>query len=299
MTKVLVLGGHGMLGSMVARVLGRSPELDVTATARRDALAASNGLQRFDVLHDPIGPLLDSDCYAWIINAVGVINPRIDQHVAASIEHAIVVNALFPHRLAAESAKRGQQVIQIATDGVFSGAGGPYDESAPHDAVDIYGKTKSLGEVPAANMVHLRCSIIGPERSPPSSLLGWALASPPGTELRGYATQRWNGITTLHFAKICAAVISGVEVPSPHHIVPADSASKAELLELVLCAFGRDDVTVRRDPGAEPIDRTLTTRHQDANQRLWSSAGYERSPTIGEMLRELATQQEGHAGGAV
>ena len=70
--------------------------------------------------------------------------------------------------------------------------------------------------------------------------------------------------------------------------MPADSVSKAELLELTLTAFGRQDVTVVREPGREPIDRTLNTRDQQANERLWRGAGYERPPTIAEMLGELA-----------
>jgi dTDP-4-dehydrorhamnose reductase len=281
MTKVLVLGAQGMLGSMVARVLRERSELDVVAMARAD----------FDVVQEPIGPLLDRGRFEWIVNAVGVIKRHIDEHAADSIEHAVAVNALFPHSLAAESAKRGQRVIQIATDGVFSGLRAPYDESAPHDATDVYGKTKSLGEVPAPHVVHLRCSIIGPERSPPSSLLGWALSSPPRAQLPGYERQRWNGVTTLHFAEICAAVIAGAQAPWIQHIVPADSVSKAELLELALLAFGRDDVVVSRQPGPEAIDRTLTTRDKRANERLWRAAGYERPPTIAAMLRELAAHE--------
>ncbi len=295
MTKVLVLGVRGMLGSMVARVLGQRRGLEVTTTSRGDGLAVPNDLphRRFDVLHDPIEPLLDSGHYDWIINTVGVTKPRIDERVAASIEHAVAVNALFPHRLAAAGANRGQRVIQIATDGVFSGARGPYGESAPHDALDVYGRTKSLGEVPASNVQHLRCSIIGPERPPASSLLGWILSSSTGTELRGYTDHHWNGVTTLHFAKLCAAVIAGVEVPLSQHVIPGDTVSKAELLELVLSTFGRHDVTVRPVSGSERVDRTLTTREPEANQRLWRAAGHHTPPTIEEMLRDLAAYEAG------
>ena len=38
-------------------------------------------------------------------------------------------------------------ILQIATDCVYSGATGGYTESSSHDALDVYGKTKSLGEV--------------------------------------------------------------------------------------------------------------------------------------------------------
>jgi dTDP-4-dehydrorhamnose reductase len=298
MADVLILGSHGMLGSVVTGVLSELPGLRVTATARTDsaALPARVSVQRFDVRKDELRTLLDDGAYDWIVNAIGVTNAHIDQRVSASIENAIAVNALFPHRLAAECSLRGQRVIQIATDGVFSGTGGPYDEGAPHDALDVYGKTKSLGEVPDGSVIHLRCSIVGRERSAASSLLERVISSPAGSQLAGYGEHRWNGITTLHFAKLCAALIRGVQTPSLQHVVPADSVSKAELLELGLSAFGRQDVAVVRVPGpGAPIDRTLRTRDPESNRRLWRCAGYEQPPTIAEMLRELAAHDAGDA----
>ena len=59
MPNVLVLGAHGMLGSMVARVLARDPELRVSTAAR----------DRFDVRRDEVGALLDRDAIDWIVNA--------------------------------------------------------------------------------------------------------------------------------------------------------------------------------------------------------------------------------------
>lgn len=289
MPNVLVLGSGGMLGSMVARVLSQRPEVELSTTARDPVKVEGQTEHRFDARHDPLEPLLDSHGYDWIVNGIGVLSARIDERNAASVADAIMVNALFPYELARQAARRGQRVIQIATDGVYSGADGPYDESAHHDPSDIYGKTKSLGEVPADNVVHLRCSIVGPELGTPSSLLGWLLAATPGAELTGYEDHRWNGVTTLHFANLCAAIIAGVEVPPVQHAVPADAVSKAELLELALAAFGRSDVFVRHVPGpGAPIDRTLATRDAKANERLWRAAGYERPPSVAAMLNELA-----------
>lgn len=300
MIKVLVLGAGGMLGSMVTRVLVESPEFELTTAARGDGALEAARHRRFDAIDDSLSSLLDRDRYEWIVNAVGVIKPRIDETLPGSIENAVAVNALFPYRLAREAASRGQRVLQIATDGVYAGADGPYDESAPHDPHDVYGKTKSLGEVPADNVWHLRCSIVGPERGSPASLLGWALGAEPGTELTGYDGHRWNGITTLHFAKLCGAIIARTQAPNIQHVVPADSVSKAELLELALDAFGRTGITVRHIPGpGAPVDRTLATRDPAANAQLWRAAGYERPPTIAAMLNELADVAAGDPAGTL
>ena len=47
--------------------------------------------------------------------------------------------------------KPALKVIQIATDCVFDGLKGNYTEDDKHNAIDVYGKTKSLGEVSADN----------------------------------------------------------------------------------------------------------------------------------------------------
>ncbi len=292
MASVLILGSNGMLGSMVTRFLSEHSEHEVTGTSRCSDRPASARSQRFDVRQDEVGELLDRDSYEWVINAIGVTSARIDPQASGSVENAIAVNALFPHRLAAECTLREQRVIQIATDGVFTGAAGPYDEQTLHDATDVYGKTKSLGEVPEGSVVHLRCSIVGPEPPPPTSLLGWVLNAPAGAQLRGYEQHRWNGVTTLQSAKLRAAVIGDAQVPALQHVVPADTVSKADLLELVLSAFARGDVAVDRLPGpGAPVNRILATRDPTANSRLWQAAGYGRPPTIAEMLVELAAYE--------
>ncbi len=289
MTKVLVLGAQGMLGSMVTRVLAQQPGLEVTATTR----APSPGTtavrwRRFDARSDSLDALLRGGGYGWLINAIAVIAPRIEPAASPSVRQAIEINSLFPRLLAERARDHGQRVIQIATDGVYSGAAGPYDERAPHDASDIYGQTKSLGEVTADNVVSLRCSIVGPELAEPRSLLGRILASETGATVPGFTGQLWNGVTSLHLARICTAIVEGVEVREPQHLVPADAVTKAGLLQMAVRAFARSDLRVMPEYGPGPSDRRLTTVRPEVNRRLWAAAGYRQPPTISSMLDELA-----------
>ena len=209
----------------------------------------------------------------------------------ASVARAVDVNARFPLRLADAAAARGSRVVHATTDGVFSGRDGPYDEAARHDAGDVYGTSKSRGEAAGEHVVNLRCSIVGPEPGggAPRSLLGWLLAQPRGATLAGYDDQRWNGITTLHFAHLCAGIVRGGDPPSgTRHVVPADVVTKAELLGLLARAHGRDDLTIVPGPSAAPADRSLATIDEDANAALWHAARYDRPPTIAAMVEELA-----------
>ena len=293
-TKVVVLGGSGMLGSMVADLLARDEELEVAATAR-DADAAGRMAEWiptvrwevFDARGVDVGPLLAD--HGWVVNAIGIIKPFIHDDDPAEVERAVEVNALFPHLLARRAAETGARVLQIATDCVFSGAKGEYVEGDPHDALDVYGKTKSLGEVPAPHVHHLRCSIVGPEAGGRRSLLEWFRGQPHGAELRGYRNHRWNGVTTLQFARICHGVVTrGSEPPRVQHVVPAASVTKLDLLELFAQAYDRSDVTIAPADAPIVVDRTLATSNGDANRALWAAAGYAEPPSVAEMLDELA-----------
>jgi dTDP-4-dehydrorhamnose reductase len=285
MTNVLVLGANGMLGSMLVRVLAGYPDFDVVGTVR----TGQEGQPAFEVGRDSVEELLSSVRCDWILNAIGVLDRYITASDPASVASAITVNAEFPNRLA--GATRGaQQVINFTTDGVFSGRRGPYDERSEQDAAGVYARSKGLGEVQADNIVNLRCSIIGPEEPPVVSLLGWALSQPPGATITGFTNQQWNGLTTLHLAKICAAVMVGdtPDLPSTLHVVPYDAVSKAELLQLSVERFGRSDLTVSPRPAANAVDRRLSTAYPEINARLWMAAGYTRPPTVSEMVSELA-----------
>ena len=294
MTNVLVLGLTGMLGSAVYSWLRRDDALRVTGSARNAeqarALAGGTDVRKLDAEAGDTPDLRGAD---WVVNCIGVIKPFIRDDVRDDVARAIEVNARFPARLAAAAEKTGTRVIQIATDCVYSGRDGGYPENATHDATDVYGKTKSLGEVRSPNMMHLRCSIIGPEVKGFASLLSWFLKQERGATLNGYRNHRWNGVTTLHFAKICAGIIreSG-ELMHLQHILPADDITKGDLLRAFAREYDRPDVTIN-DVDAHPaIDRRLRTLNAEENARRWRAAGYDEPPTIRAMVHELAVHRQ-------
>jgi dTDP-4-dehydrorhamnose reductase len=209
----------------------------------------------------------------WI-NCIGVIKPYCKDTDAAGVGAAIRVNALFPHLLSSAARANGIRVIQIATDCVYSGAKGNYTESDPHDPLDVYGKTKSLGEVFDGSALNIRSSIIGPEPKAKASLLEWFLAQPAGAEVNGFTHHRWNGITTLRFAALCERIIRDgafdrlVAESHIHHYVPADAVNKFELLTTFQRAFGRD-LRIRPVGDIGPaVDRTLSSRFSTLNSLL-------------------------------
>ena len=187
-------------------------------------------------------------------------------------------------------------MLQIATDCVYSGRTGNYDESAPHDPLDIYGKTKSLGEARSSNVHHLRCSIVGPEGEgrPKDSLLEWFLGQPSGATVKGFTNHRWNGITTLAFARICHGIMSqGIDLLQMQHVVPLSPVTKLDLLHVFAECYSRPDIQVQAAGAPMAVDRTLATEQFNINRNLWLAAGYAPRPPIAELVAELAAYGRG------
>ena len=96
-----------------------------------------------------------------------------EREAAKDAASAIAINALFPHLLAGLCRERGARLLHFSTDCVFSGRCGPYSESDPSDAEDLYGRTKFLGEVGGVGCLTIRSSIIGREIAGRTGLLEW------------------------------------------------------------------------------------------------------------------------------
>lgn len=292
--KIAILGASGMLGSMLVDYFSRCDDFQVLATTLKEnefkpkkypkvewqTLDASSNASVFTKI------LKGRD---WIINAIGIIKPYIKDDDPQKIQNAVLINAIFPHNLATAVEKLNIKVIQIATDCVWDGRKGKYLETDPHDPVDVYGKTKSLGEVYSPKVFHLRSSIIGPEQKNHFSLMDWFLFHPKGAKVDGYINHQWNGITTLHFAKICEGIIrKNPKLPHIQHIIPADSINKAKLFKIFAAHFDRQDIKISFVKAKENVDRTLETINPNLNKRIWRLAGYKTFPTVEKMVSELA-----------
>lgn len=283
MSKILILGGTGMLGRAVLEEFDGFTG-DASFTSR-----SGSGIP-FDVLSDPIDDLAKFVVKGgYIINCLGITKPHINDDNEQDVARAKLVNSLFPAELASLAENTGSRVIQIATDCVFSGRKGHYLETDTHDAEDVYGKTKSLGEVVSENVMHIRVSTIGRELGRSTLLLEWVLSHAQGATIPGYTDHFWNGVTTNHFAKVVRGIIEDDGFRSGlSHLVPADELSKADLVRQIASAFGRSDLMVKDTESGKPVDRTLSTTDPAFNKSLWAGAGYPDIPTIEQLIAEIA-----------
>jgi dTDP-4-dehydrorhamnose reductase len=296
MSTVLILGASGMLGSAVLKEFSTfEGELIATTRVGTRLVAGSNvSFLKFDAATDNLDSAFSMPI-DYVINCIGIIKPYINDTDPKQTETAFDINGAFPNRLETWASMRGVKVIQIATDCVFSGSKGNYLETNEHDALDVYGKSKSVGEATGASMMHLRVSIIGPEVDRNSSLLEWVRNQPKNAEISGYTDHFWNGITSMHFAKIARGIIENdLFEAGVFHVLPQDSATKCELVALIAKNLGRSDIEVIPTATGSNINRTLDTRNPAKNKTLWRSAGYESPPSIAQMVSEvIASESKG------
>lgn len=273
MRRVLVLGQTGMLGQAILHVLSQEAGLQVEGTQRLNP----DNSWHFDVESDigQVGARLANwGRFDVVINCIGLLQSDIDERDPESVRRAIAVNALFPHQLAAAAAAQGSRVILVSTDGVFTGTRGPYNEDDPADATDVYGKTKSLGDVRRTGVLTIRCSFIGRDPIGKRGLLEWFLAQPDGARLQGYVDYLWNGVTTLQFAQMCRRLIiedkfdEVLREGSIHHFCPNKPMSKFELLMLFKTVFRKDVRIVAARQGKVPVCRVLVSRTERLRRLL-------------------------------
>jgi dTDP-4-dehydrorhamnose reductase len=236
MQKLLILGGAGMLGHKAYQVF--SKYMETFATFRSfDNKIISSGI--FDEKHvidnvdandfNSVKKAIDTAQPTHIINCIGIIkqlkearNPRI----------SIYINSLFPHLLAEYADSVGAKLILISTDCVFSGKRGNYREDDVMDAEDLYGRSKSLGEVVYGDSLTIRTSIIGHEVSSHVSLVDWLLSNKDG-RVSGYKRAIYTGFPTITLAMEILRVVNHFPDLTGLYQVSSNPISKYELLQII------------------------------------------------------------------
>jgi dTDP-4-dehydrorhamnose reductase len=280
--RVLILGVTGMLGNALLSVLARDTSLEVWGTIRRES-----GARHFsEVIRRRLltgVDVLDSDALVGtlarvrpdvVINCTGIIKQLDSANDPLKI---LPINAMFPHKLAGLCALAGTRLVVLSSDCVYSGRRGNYAESDPTDAEDLYGKSKSIGEVhDQKHVLTLRTSGIGRELGTRNGLLEWFLSQEG--KVKGYARAIYSGLPSVELGR----VIKDYVLPNPDlsglYQVSGQPISKFDLLLLVSEIYGKN-ISIERDDGVV-VDRSLNSR------RFTDATGYV-APHWREMISNM------------
>lgn len=195
MKKILILGSSGMAGHVIFTYLKEHTSHEILGTTNQTQFDGSN--IKLDISNkDDVENLINEFKPDIIINCIGSLirESKEKPHIT------IYCNAYFPHLLKSCALKVGAKLIHISTDCVFSGKIGSYTEKSFKDATDVYGLSKSLGEIDDDRNLTIRTSIIGPEiKQNGEGLFHWFMAQ--SDSINGFKSNFWSGVTTLELAK--------------------------------------------------------------------------------------------------
>lgn len=247
-----------MLGHKLVQCLSNEFEVFTTVRSSRRLIEDSSifGAKKiFENVNvesiDSVKNIVDEVRPDFIINCVGIIK-QIPS--AKNAVQTIKINALLPHQLAELAENSGARLITISTDCVFDGRKGMYSENDLPNAVDLYGKSKYLGEVVSDSHLTIRTSIIGRELGSNHSLVEWFLSN-RGKTVKGFAKAIYSGFPTVIFAEIIRDLLrDDLKIKGLYHI-SSDPISKYELLCLVRNHFELDIEIERNEEFV--IDRSL------------------------------------------
>jgi dTDP-4-dehydrorhamnose reductase len=254
--KLLILGGAGMLGHKLWQMASGRTETWATVrdarTLRSDMpfdgrrLVAGVHAEHFDTVVRAFASVRPD----VVVSCIGVVKQRGE---AKDPITSLKVNSLFPHRLAGLCGAAGARLIHISTDCVFSGRSGRYREADEPDAIDLYGRTKQLGEVTGPGLLTLRTSIVGRELATAQGLVEWFLAQ--RERAPGFTKAIFSGLTTTELSRVILGIVESHQHLQGIYHVASTPISKHDLLGLMNSAFKRR-LTIEPDDSLR-IDRSL------------------------------------------
>lgn len=260
--KVLIIGANGMVGNTFLKYFSSNRKYSVAGTVRNknslSKLPNKNSYNLYEGIDAenfrnflPIFKKFNPDV---VINCIGSIKQKNDTY---SYSQFINLNSLLPHCLAELSKKFKFRFIHLSTDCVFSGQNGNYKETDFPDALDLYGRSKLLGEINYLNALTLRTSVIGHELNSFKSLLNWFLSQEKSVE--GYKKAFFSGFTSYEYARIISEfVLPNDKLKGVFHI-SSEPISKYDLLKLIKKIY-------RKDIDIEPENKISINRTLDSSK---------------------------------
>lgn len=269
--KVLVMGGNGMAGHMIALYLSQN-KYDVTTMCRKQLFLSENIKNIiWDENFDSLKKILHND-FDIIINCVGVLNSACDVNPVSAVR----INSFLPHFISKNITNEKIKFIHLSTDCVFSGKNAPYYEFSIPDGNSIYDITKATGElIYGDNIAVLRNSIIGPDINKDGiGLFNWFMNQK--NNIQGYENWIWCGITTLELSKQIDHIIKN-KLCGLFHLSNNVSISKYDLLNIIKKVTNKS-ILINKIKKYNKIDKTLINTRNDFIFKI---------PSYDEMIIEM------------
>lgn len=144
MTRVLVTGGSGFLGAIVAQHLRQRHQTAFTFANRKVELEGCKRYHLNILRHETIRSAFDLFEPEAVVHCAAAADPAFCQR---DPELARMINLEGTGFLLAEAERCGARFIHISTDLVFSGNNSPYSEDDEPEPISVYGEVKRAAEL--------------------------------------------------------------------------------------------------------------------------------------------------------
>jgi len=267
--KILVLGSTGLIGHQVFNYLNNFREYELFNLSRNKLNSNTFLLnvreeKNFSTFIEKLRPNI-------IINCIGAL---IDES-HNNPENAIYLNAFFPHALLSLSDKINAKLIHMSTDCVFSGLKTtPYIETNLKDGIDVYAKSKGLGEIINDRHLTIRTSVVGPEiKFNGTELFHWFMTQ--SNSINGFKQSIWSGVTTIELAKAVKWAIDK-DINGLYHLTNNQSINKNDLLKLFK-KYTKKDIEINEIDG-RIVDKSFIDTRAEINYKI---------PSYEKMIKDM------------
>ena len=278
MSRILLIGGSGILGSEILRQLQlgdseyvspRSSDLDI-----RDADAVDKYVKDFKP--------------EWIINCAAWTNVDSAEEF---FDEACALNVSAVRKIAEAANQNGSKVIHISTDYVFDGESSePYDERSAVSPINKYGESKLKGEetlialLPTAYVVRTSWLYGASGKNFVKTIAGKALRKEPA---RVVNDQVGSPTSARDLAQGIISIVKVQPEPGTYNFSNEGSCSWFELAQTIYDKVGASSAMV------EPISSTSLAmtakrpRFSLLSKEKWKSAGLSEVPNWESSLELL------------
>ena len=234
-----------MIGHKIAQLLEQ--ENNLFGTTRKTIGPKKLGLKTSNLIKKDFDKnqsldFLDNLNPDIIINCVGITTRRINNDNISNLEF---INSRLPHYLNEWTEKNDKRLIHFSTDCVYSGKSGMYSESDNPDAIDLYGKSKAIGEINNTKALTIRTSLIGREVYNHTELFEWLYKNKSG-KVYGYENVYYSGLTTIRMSKILEKIINYYPDLQGVFNISSKPITKYSLLNLINRHF-KLEIQVKKD----------------------------------------------------
>jgi dTDP-4-dehydrorhamnose reductase len=238
--KVLVLGSSGLLGSSLSRSLSTKFEVVGTHFTHRPK-AGTETIYLNVAFPEMLEKIIESVSPHYVINCIGATSVEECERLP---EKAMLLNAIFPHKVARASNKFGFRFVQVSTDHYDTPKYETRNEFMHPIALNSYGYSKLVGEQlvlnEATEALILRTNFFGVSPRGDHSILDFAINSlSNSTPIFGYEDVSFTPIGVTQVGKFLVSEMDS-PITGVLNLSGSESISKFTFLKEVAVGLGLD-----------------------------------------------------------